>query len=459
MKSTPFARACGRRWASTCDNQAVTLAARCPAFLVSAPASGQGKTLVTAALARLHRKAGRRVRVFKCGPDFLDPMILEQASGAPVYQLDLFMVGEDECRRLLHEAAREADVILVEGVMGLYDGDPSSADLAARFGLPVLAVIDGSAMAQTFGGLAHGLAGYREDVNLAAVLANRVGSARHAQMLEESLPPSITWLGALPRDPAAAFPERHLGLVQAAEIADLDARLEQAVTNLPASAAWLPPAVSFEPPSAGAATERLLEGVRVAIARDAAFGFIYPANLASLEAMGARLSFFSPLEDQGLPECDALWLPGGYPELHLEALSANRAMMEAVRDHHAAGKPILAECGGMLYCMEVLEAKDGSSAQMAGLIPGKAAMQPRLAALGLQQVELPGGCLRGHTFHYSQMQTEERALVRATTVDGRQGEPVFRIGSLTASYVHFYFSSAPRAVAPLFRSRRRIVPK
>lgn len=427
--------------------------ARCPAFLVSAPASGQGKTLVTAALARLHRKAGRRVRVFKCGPDFLDPMILEQASGAPVYQLDLFMVGEDECRRLLYEAAREADVILVEGVMGLYDGDPSAADLAACFGLPVLAVIDGSAMAQTFGALAHGLAGYREDVNLAAVLANRVGSARHAQMLEESLPSSITWLGALPRDPAVAFPERHLGLVQAAEIADLDARLEQAVSNLPASAAWLSPAVSFEPPATGEAAERLLEGVRVAVARDAAFGFIYPANLACLEAMGARLFFFSPLEDQGLPECDALWLPGGYPELHLETLSANRAMIEAVRGHHAAGKPILAECGGMLYCMEALEAKDGSCAQMAGLMPGKATMQPRLAALGLQQVELPGGCLRGHTFHYSQIQTEEPALVRATTADGRQGEPVFRIGSLTASYVHFYFSSAPRAFAVLASSQ------
>lgn len=431
----------------------MTLAARCPAFLVSAPASGQGKTLVTAALARLHRKAGRRVRMFKCGPDFLDPMILEQASGAPVYQLDLFMVGEDECRRLLHEAAREADVILVEGVMGLYDGDPSAADLAARFGLPVLAVIDGSAMAQTFGALAHGLAGYREDVNLTAVLANRVGSARHAQMLEESLPPSITWLGALPRDPAVAFPERHLGLVQAAEIDDLETRLEQAVSNLPASAAWLPPAVSFELPSAGAAIERLLEGVRVAIARDAAFGFIYPANLVCLEAMGARLSFFSPLEDQRLPECDVLWLPGGYPELHLETLSANRAMIEAVRGHHAAGKPILAECGGMLYCMDALEAKDGSCAQMAGLMPGKATMQPRLAALGLQQVELPGGCLRGHTFHYSQIQTEEPALVRATTADGRQGEPVFRIGSLTASYMHFYCPSSPHAVAEIFRRK------
>lgn len=432
----------------------MTKTARCPAFLVSAPASGQGKTLVTAALARLHRKAGRRVRVFKCGPDFLDPMILEQASGAPVHQLDLFMVGEDECRRLLHEAAQEADVILVEGVMGLYDGDPSAADLAARFGLPVLAVIDGSAMAQTFGALAHGLASYRKDVTLAAVLANRVGSARHAQMLEESLPPSITWLGALPRDAAAAFPERHLGLVQAAEIADLDARLDRAVANLPAAAGWLPPEVAFAVPAAGNGPEMRLQGITIAVARDAAFGFIYPANVACLEAMGARLAFFSPLHDAALPECDAVWLPGGYPELHLERLSANRPMIASLRAHHAAGKAILAECGGMLFCLEELEGQDGSCAPMAGLMPGKAVMQPRLAALGLQQAALPGGTLRGHTFHYSRMQTEQAALTRATTADGRQGEPVLRCGSLTASYMHFYFPSAPQAAARFFTPLR-----
>ncbi|MCT2401431.1 hypothetical protein [Novosphingobium mangrovi (ex Huang et al. 2023)] len=189
----------------------------------------------------------------------------------------------------------------------------------------------------------------------------------------------------------------------------------------------------------------------MAIARDAALGFIYPANLACLEAMGAALSFFSPLEDTSLPACDALWLPGGYPELHLEALSANRSMIDAVRGHHAEGKPLLAECGGMLYCLDDLEDRQGACARMAGLIAGKAVMQPRLAALGLQQVELPGGALRGHTFHYSRMDTEQPAQAWATTRDGRKGEPVFRSGSLTASYMHFYFPSARRAVARIFR--------
>lgn len=184
----------------------------CPALLVSAPASGQGKTTLTAALARLHTRAGRRVRVFKCGPDFLDPQILERASGAPVQSLDLWMCGPQDAAARLHEAAAQADLILVEGVMGLYDGAPSSADIARRFGLPVLAVLDAGAMAQTFGALVHGLATYGDGVNLLGVMANRVGSAYHATLLRQSLPAGVSWYGALGSDAGAALPQRHLGL-------------------------------------------------------------------------------------------------------------------------------------------------------------------------------------------------------------------------------------------------------
>ena len=172
----------------------------CPALFLAAPASGQGKTTVTAALARHHRDLGRLVRVFKTGPDFLDPMILERASGAPVYQLDLWMGGEAHCRQLLYQAASEADLILIEGVMGLFDGDSSSADLATRLGIPILAIIDASHMAQTFGALALGLATYRPGLPFAGVFANRVAGERHYQMLAESLPPGLTALGWLPRD-------------------------------------------------------------------------------------------------------------------------------------------------------------------------------------------------------------------------------------------------------------------
>lgn len=426
--------------------------AHCPALMVSAPASGQGKTTVTAALAHLHRDAGRRVRVFKCGPDFLDPMILEQASGAPVHQLDLFMVGERECRRLLFQAACEADVILVEGVMGLFDGEPSSADLAIRFGLPVLAVIDASAMAQTFGALVQGLATYRGDLELAAVLANRVGSAGHAAMLEGSIPAGVRWLGALPRDSDATLPERHLGLVQAGEVADIDARIARAAALLPPGADWLPGTVQFDPPGRTEPLEKQLRSTRIAIARDEAFAFIYPANLACLRDLGADLRFFSPLRDAVLPECDALWLPGGYPELHADTLSANRSMIAAIQAHHLAGKPILAECGGMLYALDRLADAEGGETAMAALMPGTAAMQPRLAALGLQQATLPGGVLRGHTFHYSTMRTALLPAWQAERPDGRTGEPIYRHDRLTATYMHFYFASAPQVVAEIFWS-------
>lgn len=229
----------------------------CPALFISAPASGQGKTTITAGLARYHRRLGRRVRVFKTGPDFLDPMILSRASGAPVLSLDLWMVGKDACRNLLAQAADEADLILIEGVMGLFDGTPSSADLATEFGVPVLAVISAKAMAQTFGAVAFGLANFRPQVPFHGVLANRVGSSRHAQMLEEALPATLRWCGHITASDEIELPDRHLGLHQAAEIDDLDARLDRAADALShTTLAGLPPAVEF-----GAATPQVLPGL------------------------------------------------------------------------------------------------------------------------------------------------------------------------------------------------------
>ncbi|ATR84373.1 cobyrinate a,c-diamide synthase [Pseudomonas defluvii] len=422
----------------------------CPAVLIAAPASGQGKTTVTAALARLHRNQGRKVRVFKCGPDFLDPMILERASGAPVYQLDLWMIGAEQSRRLLWEAAAEADVILIEGVMGLFDGTPSSADLARHFGVPVLAVIDGTAMAQTFGALALGLARYQPDLPFAGVLANRVGSLRHAQLLEGSLTEGLRWYGGLSRETAIELPSRHLGLVQASELNDLDLRLDAAAAALGGSCeSALPPSVAFSAPQPHT-VEPLLAGVRIAVARDEAFAFTYGANLDVLRDMGAQLSFFSPLHDEQLPEADSLYLPGGYPELHHQALAANRPMLTAIRTHHQLGKPLLAECGGMLYLLDALTDVAGERAELLGLLPGEAVMQKRLAALALQAVALPEGTLRGHTYHHSLTQTELTPIARGQSPNGGRGaEAVYRCGRLTASYVHFYFPSNPHASAAL----------
>ncbi len=427
----------------------------CPALLISAPASGQGKTTVTAALARYYRDRGLRVRVFKTGPDFLDPMILERASGNPVYQLDLWMGGEEHCRSLLYEAAGAADLILIEGVMGLFDGDNSSADLAARFGLPVLAVIDGSAMAQTFGAVAHGLATYRKDLPFAGVLANRLAGERHHRVLAESLPPGLPLLGWLPRATEIALPERHLGLTQATEIADLDMRIERAAASLVMTNDTLPAPAEFapvtEPRMQTVTPPKRLAGVRIACARDAAFSFLYRANLDLLGALGAELLFFSPLADHTLPEVDALYLPGGYPELHLAELEDNRTMADAIRAHHAAGKPIVAECGGMLYLLESLTDVHGRRAKLLSLLPGHAVMQERLASLGMHCVALPEGTVRGHTFHYSRMESPLAPVAWSEGARaGRRGEPVYRLGRLHAAYLHLYFPSNPEAAARLF---------
>lgn len=424
---------------------------RCPALLVSAPASGQGKTSVTAALARWHVRQGRRVQVFKTGPDFLDPMVLARAAHAPAYQLDLWMCGETDVRRRLFDAAGAADLILVEGVMGLFDGTPSSADLAQTLGLPVLAVIDGSAMAQTFGAVAGGLATYREGVATYGVAANRIGSAYHAQLLKESLPSALHWLGALPREDRLALPERHLGLMAANELSDLEARLDALADAWSVhAAAELPPPVAF-----GAATPEtvpsLLTGKRIAIARDEAFCFLYPANIDLLREAGAQLCFFSPVAGDPLPACDAVWLPGGYPELHLDALSKRHDLHAALRTHRDAGKPLLAECGGLLFALDALADQHGHSAPMAGLLSGHATVQPRLAALGLQSVDLPEGALRGHTFHYAQAAVEAQPLLHAVNPNqGPSREAVYRDRRLTASFVHLYFPSNAPAALRLF---------
>ncbi|APW37699.1 cobyrinic acid a,c-diamide synthase [Rhodoferax koreense] len=448
-------------------------ALRCPAVLVAAPASGQGKTTVASALARLHTRRGLRVAVFKCGPDFLDPFWLSLAAirpgeaAEPVHQLDLWMTGEADCAARLRAAARSADLVIVEGVMGLFDGTPSAADLARRFALPVLAVIDASAMAGTFGALAFGLQHFQPGLRWAGVLANRVAGARHAELLQAGLRADANWLGALLRNGALSLPERHLGLVGAGELADAAERLDAAADALAETPlgrmtrddlrAWDvdlgAQALALAPDTTLAAQP--LRGRTVAVARDAAFCFIYAANLDCLRALGARLVFFSPLAGDGLPPCDAVWLPGGYPELHAPALSANTALRDDLARHVARGQAVWAECGGMMVLFETLHALDGASHAMWGLLPGTVRMQARLAALGQQQLALDGQVLRGHTFHYSTSETPLAPMARSTRPGSdAHGEAVYATGSLRASYFHAWFPSSPRLVAHFFGAAR-----
>ena len=406
---------------------------------------------MTAALARYHVNQGRKVRVFKAGPDFLDPMILERACGLPVYQLDLWLAGADECRRLLYEAALTADLILIEGVMGLFDGDPCSADIAELFSVPVLAVIDAAGTAQTLGAIAFGLANYRKNLKFAGVLANNVAGARHTEMILQGLPPELRYLGGMPRNQQFVLPERHLGLVQADEINDLEARISAAAAVIALTElASLPKMVEFTRPEAGA-LPTWLSGMRIGIARDSAFSFIYPANLDWLTALGATPVFFSPLADAALPDVDSVYLPGGYPELHLPALQANSAMKAALREHFKQGKPIYAECGGLLYLLESITDKAGARGDMVGLLPGHAVMQNRLQGLGYQSAPLPGGVLHAHTFHHSIIETPLTPVAQGLRLyNTSPGEAIFKLKGLTASYLHCYFSSNPQAAAQLF---------
>lgn len=436
-------------------SEMTTQSVSCPAIFLSAPSSGEGKTTITAAIARNFLNQGKVVRVFKTGPDYLDPQILAQASGEDVEQLDMWMAGEEYCQQKLFEAAQVADLIIVEGAMGMFDGDPSSADLAARFNIPIAIVMSVKGMAQTAAAIAGGLANFRDDVKVAGLIANHCGTERHAELIRDALPESLPLLATLPRSEEVALPERHLGLVQAAEVAD---ELEQRFT---AGAEWvdgqlitqLPEPVKFysaEVPEVAP----LLQGKTIAVAKDAAFSFIYDANIRLLEQMGASCVFFSPLHDAELPQADAMWLPGGYPELHCKALAANTVMHNQIRGFFDAGKSILAECGGFLYSLNDLVDLEGDVHPMLGILQGTGAMRGKRGCQGMQTAVLPEGEVRAHAHHRSRSEsTPEPVGYGRRQRHPAPGESIYQSRGLTASYLHLFFASNPEAVARVFGAK------
>ncbi|WP_329605288.1 cobyrinate a,c-diamide synthase [Undibacterium fentianense] len=427
-----------------------------PVVMISAIASGQGKTSVTAALARHFRDLGWRVRIFKTGADFIDPMLLETAVGAPVLSLDLWLVGLAACRAMLIAAAQESDLVLIEGVMGLYDGTPSSADLANALEVPVIAVIDASAMAQTAAAIVYGLRDFGP-VHMAGLIANRVSSSAHLQLIKSALG-DIPIMASLPPQ-TEVLPERHLGLVIPGEIDQLDQIIQKLADSLqldcqdwkclkPLCSERLPYQQIVKPGQ----LDCRLKGRRIAIARDHAFAFIYPANIQALKDLGADLVFFSPCADQTIPHnVDALYLPGGYPELHAKVLTQASCWLGSLREFAQSSAPIYAECGGMISLVDTLCDLDGMSWPMAGLLPGTVSVQKKLQALGMQTWVTRHGVLRGHTFHYSRFDTtlvsDEYALRQHTE---QTGEPIYRLGNIQASYFHAYFPSNLAATARLF---------
>lgn len=444
----------------------------CPALFFCAPASGQGKTSITAGIARYHKNKGRDVRVFKTGPDYLDPLILAQASGNPVPQLDLWMVGTEVCKQYLYEAALEADLILIEGVMGMFDGNPSGADMAQFFGIPVAAIIDARAMAQTFGAVAYGLATYKPestsypntagcDLKFAGVVANKVGSERHAQLIIDSMPDDVPLLACLQRDETMKLPERHLGLVFPHEVNDIDQRLDAiaaviAKTNLgilPAEVEFLP--AKIDPYPAEFINGKLV-GKKIAIARDDAFTFIYAANERFLHQMGAELVYFSPLNDKHLPDVDAVWFPGGYPELHMDVLQNNESMKLSIRQFFNAGNKILAECGGMLYLQNTLTSLNGHTYNMVGIIPGDGIMRDRGGCQGMQYAPIlgsdnPAGEVKAHAHHRSRSENTLEPIAYGRRLrHPAPGEAIIRSKGLLATYLHLYFPSNPMVISEIF---------
>lgn len=441
-----------------------------PRLLIGGVSSGSGKTTVTVAIARALSARGLRVAMFKCGPDYLDPTYHRRAAGRPSHNLDGFLMGRDAVCATFHEATRDADVAIIEGVMGLFDGasptssEGSSAEIARWLAAPVLLVVDARGMARSVAAIAQGFARFDPELNVAGLFCNRVGSASHAALLAAASAETPV-LGSMLAAPDRQFPSRHLGLRSADEAvseADLDAWAERlcAHTDLDALLALARSAPPLLIPHVAAPSSGVR--CRIGVAEDEAFSFYYPYNWRLLSELGAELVPFSPLRDRTLPDVGGLYFGGGYPEVHAATLRDNSALRDAIRAFAARGRPIYAECGGLMYLSEAIVTRDGARFAMVGLIDGVATMQERLAALGYVEVETtmasilgPAGIrFRGHQFRYSQLDSRappEQYRLRVR----RSGELMpegYGHGALLASYVHAHWASCPEAALGFVRA-------
>jgi cobyrinic acid a,c-diamide synthase len=425
------------------------------AILVAAPQSGSGKTLVTLGLIRALRNAGHRVASAKVGPDYIDPQFHAAASGRPCINLDLWAMGSATCQSLLAQQALDADIVIVEGVMGLFDGPQgaagSSADLAQALGLPIVLVIDCSHQAQSVAALVHGFKNFRPDLQLAGLFLNRIKSDRHATLLTDALADSgLPIIGMLRQTDSLHMPSRHLGLVQAQEIQVLEKTLETAASGV-ARETKLDFVFQIGTPASNhvdSITQTLPPfGQSIAIARDQAFSFTYPHLLEGWRKAGAALSFFSPLANEAPdPNADAVFLPGGYPELHAGKLASNQNFMNGLRKHQGL---IYGECGGYMVLGKGLTDADGITHAMAGLLPLETSFASRKLHLGYRQLRTLGGPfpkqLRGHEFHYASVVSEGNAE-RLFETSNAAGETLpsmgLRRGKVMGSFAHI-ISVAP----------------
>ena len=408
------------------------------ALMIAAPASGAGKTVLTAGLLRALRRRGVKVRAAKSGPDYIDPAFHAAASGADCLNLDSWAMGPALLDAILTDLSADADLVLIEAAMGLFDGLPgpagrrgAAADLAARYGLPVVLVLDATGQTQSAAAVARGFAAYDPGVRVAGLILNRVATDRHRAYVADALAATgIPVLGALGRGDVFALPSRHLGLVQAGEHGDLDARLDRIADEVERGVdldAVLALATDIGGLAPGNSPALPPPGRRIALARDDAFSFIYPHVLAGWRAAGATIVPFSPLAGEVPPEdCDCCWLPGGYPELHAGRLAAAATFHTGLR-HFAETRPVHGECGGYMVLGEGLEDAKGVRHSMAGLLGHATSFANRRLTLGYREARLiadapdsPGvAILRGHEFHYATLTDTGRDAPFAEIRDGQ----------------------------------------
>ena len=383
-----------------------------PSLLIAAPLSESGKSTLTMALLRAYTRRGLATQAFKCGPDYVDPKLHSVATGRPAVNLDLFMYGAERVQVLYDHYSQDAQAVIVEGVMGLFDGydrdKGSAADIARLLDLPVVLVVTPRSMAYTVAPLLYGLQHFDPRVQIAGVIFNKVSSERHLTYLTQAATDAgVPVLGSLPRVDDIAIPSRYLGL-DVDDLAQIDRYADQVADlleqHLDIDRLLAISSERKERSHEAPALQKLASSTprRIAVARDDAFNFLYQENVRQLEQWG-EVTYFSPLADKELPPSDFVYLPGGYPELHLAQLSANKSMLDSLRDYIRGGGAMLAEGGGMLLLCEAIVDEKGSSYPLVGALQQTATMQQRGLALGYRQLEIEGVAVRGHEFHYSRI--------------------------------------------------------
>jgi cobyrinic acid a,c-diamide synthase len=433
-----------------------------PRVVIAGTSSGAGKTSVACGVIGALRRRGLRVQGFKVGPDYIDPTYHALASGRPGRNLDAFLSGPGLIAPLVRHGGAGADVAVVEGVMGLFDGASGRGELASTghvaklLGAPVVLVVDAASMARSAAAIVHGYRTFDPAIDVAGVIFNKVGSDHHEELLREAVAPlGVRVLGALRRDDRVTAPERHLGLVPAGE---RESRAREALAALAdaiernAHLDGLLALAGGAPPMGGAAwsaeAAEPARGARIAIARGPAFSFHYEENLELLAAAGAELLPFDPLVDEELPaDAGALVLAGGFPEVHAADLEANPRLRAAVAAFAASGRPVLAECGGLLFLCRDIDGRE-----MCGVLPARARMVGRLS-LGYREATAAastpwmdaGECVRGHEFHYSEVDPAHEASSPAWALEarGRRRAEGFVAGAVQASYLHVHWAAHP----------------